>query len=280
MQELSSPRSRPQRSYRARGDRHLSGYVWERDFPKGLQDKGGESVMDFDFRLTDDEIDAFYTEVGNRLNGALPLRLKFGPDRASFSVRKQRHSKALSAKRVQIAQFMAQRVRVQYVPAVRDARIAGDIVRELVSTAVRTARQGPEFDEALAEIRRLQQPVLDSLAAAIFTRLQHLVPKNLPRRRRARAAESTPAPPPTVTVKAAQTRCTVSLSHQLDGQSPRPATRPAKRLAAYRWRRPRRLSHRRPRSMVSGRPMSPLRRWRTRSAAGRAASSCASGAAR
>jgi putative ATP-dependent endonuclease of OLD family len=177
MEELSSPRSRPQRAYRRRGGRHMDDYVWQRDFPQALQDKGGKSVMDFDFRLSEEEIEEFQREVGNRLNGALPLRIEFGTERAVFSVRKQRHSKALSAKRVEIAQFMAKRVRVRYVPAVRDARVSSDIVRELVLTAVTSTRQDPEYEEALAKIRKIQQPVLDSLADAIRTRLHQLVPE-------------------------------------------------------------------------------------------------------
>jgi hypothetical protein len=177
MEELSSSRSRPQRAYRRRGGREMTSYVWERDFPQALKERGGSSVMDFDFRLSDEEIEEFYREVGNRLNGALPLRLEFGADRTVFSVRKQRHSKALSAKRVEIAQFVARRVRVRYVPAVRDSRVSSNIVRELVVGAVSSKREDPEYVAALEKIRELQQPILDSLASAILERVQQLVPE-------------------------------------------------------------------------------------------------------
>ena len=177
MEELSSPRSRPQRAYPRRGGRELTRYVWDRDFPLSLKDKGGASVMDFDFRLSDEEIEDFYREVGNRLNGALPLRLEFGAERAVFSVRKQRHSKALSAKRVEIAEFMARRVRVRYVPAVRDSRVSSNIVRDLVLEAVGTLRSDPEYEAALEQLRKLQRPLLQSLADAIRLRVQQLVPE-------------------------------------------------------------------------------------------------------
>lgn len=177
VQELSNPRSRPQRAYRRRGGRHGEGYLWERDFPLALQERGGGSVMDFDFRLSDDEIEEFFNEVGNRLNGVLPLRLEFGPERVVFNVRKQRHSKALSAKRVEIAEFMSRRVRVRYVPAVRDSGVASRLLRELVTDAVRLTQEGPEYDKAMEQIQRLQQPLLDSLAGAIRDRLEQLVPE-------------------------------------------------------------------------------------------------------
>ena len=175
VQELSNPRARPQRAYRRRGSRHVDGYLWERDFPRALQEKGGASIMDFDFRLSEDEIEEFYSEVGNRLNGALPLRLEFGAERVAFSVRKQRHSAALSAKRVEIAEFMSRRVRVRDVPAVRDARVSSDIVRNLVAGAVKSAQRGSEYEQALEALRRLQQPVLEALAGAIRERLQQFV---------------------------------------------------------------------------------------------------------
>lgn len=107
MEELASPLARPR--VRGRRKREHGGYFWERDFPQSLQpaEPAGRSIMDFDFALTSDEIDDFYGEVGSRLNGILPLRLSFGGNRPAFSVRKQRHSRALSAKREEIAGFVA-----------------------------------------------------------------------------------------------------------------------------------------------------------------------------
>src|SRR5439155_17504317 len=139
------------------------GYVWARDFPRHLQasDPGGKTVMHFDFRLTDEEIDDFYVSVGSRLNGALPITLTFTRDSAAvFQVRKPRHAKALTAKRPEIADFLADRVEVQYVRAIRTGEGAADIVSQMLRRELRAAAmQTPELEAALTKVREIQQPV-------------------------------------------------------------------------------------------------------------------------
>ena len=98
---------------RRRGERLLGNYLWERDFPRSLQEStpNGRSVFSFDFALNESEVADFERVVGSRLNGILPVSLSFGADdSATFSVRKQRHSHALSQKRAVIARSEERRV--------------------------------------------------------------------------------------------------------------------------------------------------------------------------
>jgi putative ATP-dependent endonuclease of OLD family len=159
MGELSSPRPGVgRRAAYGRSSRMAGTYSWVRDFPRSLQaaEPTGKSTMDFDFSLTDDEVEMFHEEVGSRLNGILPLRLQFGGTRPVFSVRKQRHSTALSAKRDEIAAFVARRVQMQYIPAVRDAKAASDIMRSMLRHELAAAEHQATYQQALQTLRRLQ----------------------------------------------------------------------------------------------------------------------------
>ncbi len=185
MQELSNPTTRPR--YAAGPRRYRPGYErnedliynWERDFPQTLQSNGdGRTSLNFDFELTPEEVDEFYKEVGSRFNDSLPISLTFGRTGSpSFRVRKQgKAQQLLSTKRLEIAKFVSSRVQVQYVPAVRTGDRVTRIVKRMLTKELAAVASGPEYAKALAEVQRLQEPVLDKLAAAITARLQALLP--------------------------------------------------------------------------------------------------------
>lgn len=155
-------------------------YLWERDFPHALQEKGdGRTTMNFDFELTPAEIDEFHSEVGSRFNEALPISLSFGSSgRSSFRVRKRGPSqRALSEKRSAIAQFVASRVQLQFVPAIRTGERAASIVRRMLARELASAADDPAYAEAIQKLQELQEPVLERLASSITTQLQSFLPE-------------------------------------------------------------------------------------------------------
>jgi predicted ATPase len=180
METLSQARVRIGPRYRPRrGDRLLGNYEWDRDFPRGLQETepNGRSVFSFDFALNEEEVKDFETEVGSRLNGILPVSLSFGKDRVPlFAVRKQRASKALSAKRQLIADFLAKRVQVQYIPAARTADAALSIIDSMVRDVLQAAESDPAYRDAINKVRAVQQSLLDELAESVHTSLKQLLP--------------------------------------------------------------------------------------------------------
>jgi putative ATP-dependent endonuclease of the OLD family len=185
MQELSNPTTRPRyvagpRRYRPGYERNEDLiYNWERDFPQTLQSNGdGRTSLNFDFELTPEEVDEFYKEVGSRFNDSLPISLTFGRTGSpSFRVRKQgKAQQLLSTKRLEIAKFVSSRVQVQYVPAVRTGDRVTRIVKRMLTKELAAVATDPEYAKALSEVQRLQEPVLDKLAAAITARLQALLP--------------------------------------------------------------------------------------------------------
>ena len=172
---LRPPTARPTRSRR----RELTRYDWENDCPLNLQKKGGEqgSKITLEFELSAGDVEAFYEEVGSRLNGTLPISVLFTKEQVNVSVTKQgRGGKALSSKSRRIADFLASKIDIQYIPAVRTAQSALSIVNDLVSQELSEVESDPKYQQALADIATLQQPVLDELSQAITETMKGFLP--------------------------------------------------------------------------------------------------------
>lgn len=154
-------------------------YDWDLDYPQARQDKHseGKSRLDLEFELSDPEIAAFRREIGSALNGTLPIRIELGPKSASFSITKPGRGKAkLMAKRDSIIRFLSSRIGLAYIPAVRTAAQAEEIIERLVSRALVRAEKDPEYQNALAVIARMQKPVLDALGDELSKTLQMFLP--------------------------------------------------------------------------------------------------------
>lgn len=150
-------------------------YDWVRDFPISLQNEkeSGESVMDLEFDLSDEESQSFYGEVQSSLNGTLPIRLRFGQRGIGFQVRKQgKGGRALSQKATPIAKFIAKRLDFQSVSAIRPAAATLDIVEDLVSRELAVVEESDAYSKALNKLTELQEPVFLALSSRIQTTLQ------------------------------------------------------------------------------------------------------------
>jgi energy-coupling factor transporter ATP-binding protein EcfA2 len=169
----------PPSARRRPGGARASGlYDWERDFPQALQETNpqGTSVFNLDFELGPEEIREFETAVGSRLNGILPVQLAFGPESYTFSVRKQKVSAALTAKRREIEQFIAGHVHLEYIPATRTSEAAQEVVEGMIAREFRRLEQTPEYLEAVMSMRDLQRPILDKLQEALCGSVQQILP--------------------------------------------------------------------------------------------------------
>lgn len=154
-------------------------YDWDRDFPQSLQlsEPNGSSIFDFRFRMTDQETRTLENLTGHRLNGELPVRLRFGRSgEPEFSVPKQRSGPSLSQKKDEIRAFVAQRVAVQYIPAVRTMDAALDVVDDLVQREIDAQTETDEYAKAIQKVAELQQPIWDALAKSLQESLGQLLP--------------------------------------------------------------------------------------------------------
>jgi predicted ATPase len=154
-------------------------YLWERDFPVSLQSSlpDGESIFQFEFILDDVETLDFFRETGSHLNGTLPIRLTIGQRGAKFQVVKRGPgARALTQKRDEIVAFLSSRIHLEYVPAVRTASEATRVVTELLDRELSQLERDVDYANAVAEIERLQRPVLNALAETISTTLRDFLP--------------------------------------------------------------------------------------------------------
>lgn len=155
-------------------------YSWRHDFPMSLQESmpTGESTFNVEFKLTGQEIEEFYEEVKSTLNGTLPIRLTLGTKEPGFWITKKGPgASALSKKAEAIANFVAKRININHIPAVRTADAATDIVSGMVERELAAVEADPTYKNALAEVAKLQQPVLDRISQSIRETLKEFLPK-------------------------------------------------------------------------------------------------------
>lgn len=156
-------------------------YNWERDFPLHLQEKNlksPESSFILEYELNNAEVDEFKKIVGSRLSGTLPLRVAIGRDRdPKITVHKQGPvNKKLSAKAAEIAKFVADRIDIEYIPAIRTAESALHVVQGMVARELALLEATEEFTDAVDRIAKLQEPVLQDLSESIKKTLVQFLP--------------------------------------------------------------------------------------------------------
>jgi hypothetical protein len=160
-------------------ERYTEFYEWQRDFPVSLQAKkpDGESVFSLELQLSEQEVLEFETEVQSKLNGTLPIELSLGQKQAGFKVvKKGPGGPALSKKSEPIAQFISKRINLSYIPAVRTAKSAHEIVAELVDKELAVVESDTTYKDALKAVANIQQPVLDKISASIKDTLKEFLP--------------------------------------------------------------------------------------------------------
>ncbi len=155
-------------------------YLWERDFPIHLQSRklGNQSIFRLEFELNEEEIGEFKDIIKSSLNGTLPLEIKIGKDnQPSIRVSKNgKGAKTLNSKSSQIANFIAQKISFNYIPAIRTDKEALLEIDSMLSQELRILERDDKYQNALNEIRMLQQPILDNLAERIKETLSEFLP--------------------------------------------------------------------------------------------------------
>jgi putative ATP-dependent endonuclease of the OLD family len=154
-------------------------YEWERDFPVSLQSKHpeGESIFNLEFELTTKEISEFWDEVRSDIDGYLPVQITIGKKEPSFKIMKRGPGgKALSKKAQAIAQFIGKRFEFRYIPTVRTANIAEEVVEDMVAKELSGVEKDPAFRAALKEVSKHHAPVLERFSATITDTLRSFLP--------------------------------------------------------------------------------------------------------
>lgn len=171
-----------QRSHRGRfrnSELYQEFYAWHQDFPLALQEKepAGQTIVGLEWKLSDTEVEEFQEEVKSSINGTLPLEIYFTKGAFGFKVLKRGPGgKTLSTKVEAISHFVAKRVNLSHIPAVRTSKSAHDIVTELLERELAEAEKSDSFRKALEAVAQIQQPILDKISQSITETLKVFLP--------------------------------------------------------------------------------------------------------
>lgn len=155
-------------------------YVWERDYPIPLQERypGGESVFRLEFKLSDSERDEFWKEVKSSLNENLPIEIRLGRTDPAFRVvKKGPGAVALNSKAQRIADFIGRRVEFTYIPAVRNATAAIEVVRDMVERELVVLEQDENYRKLVQQLTEAQKPMLTAISQRIGSALKDFLPQ-------------------------------------------------------------------------------------------------------
>lgn len=172
---------RAQRQVRYRyGDGESLGYVWDRDFPIGLQSANPTSRSEFalEFELSDQELKDFREATKVNLAANLKLKLLLGREDAKLEVQLQgKAKKKLSQKLEEIARYVGERLDIQYIPAIRPSDLAVEVIGEMLSRELTQLEQDPAYQKLLADLETAQQPVLAAVGAELTKTVASFVPE-------------------------------------------------------------------------------------------------------
>lgn len=155
-------------------------FDWDRDFPVALQESQplGRSEFVLEFALTPTEREDVGRKTGANLTSNLKLNLGLGRDDVRVDVLLQGKGKRILVKSLRfLAQFISERVEVQYVPAIRPSEMAVSIVEGLLSKELAILERDPEYQECLRALETLQRPVLDRLGQELTGTVASFIPE-------------------------------------------------------------------------------------------------------
>lgn len=173
-------------TYSDREERESVAYDWVRDYPVQLQSSKPEGRSEFtlEFELTVEEQAVFKKAVKVNLSTNLRVRLTFGKEEAKLDLVLQGPAKTEFRKRPDLdvylqamAKFISERFDIQYIPAVRTARIAERVVDDLLSIELAQLNTDHEYKELLLQIERKQRPILDALQSVLTETIKGFVPE-------------------------------------------------------------------------------------------------------
>lgn len=161
-------------------------YNWERDFPIRLQSTQpeGASEVTLEFSLTPTELANFAKQTSVNLSSNLKIKVIFGPQNAKVELLLQGKAKAklkqqsLGEKSINaIALFIASSMMLKYIPAVRTATMAEQVINDMLRRRLALLESDEEFEKHVKGIERLQAPILKLLGNELQKTIASFVPE-------------------------------------------------------------------------------------------------------
>lgn len=158
-------------------------YSWDRDFPIEYQNRTGngngtKSIFKLNFQLSESETQEFVDNIKVNINGSIPITITYGKDnKPDVIVRKQgKGSKSFNDRSKAITEFVALKLQLNYIEAIRTDQSAYNVMRGLVSNELKELEEHIDYKMAVDTINRLQQEKLNGIAGQLEAPLKVFLP--------------------------------------------------------------------------------------------------------
>lgn len=154
-------------------------YTWERDYPLLLQERNpnGYSSVDLTFELAEHELQSIRDFTGIRLNSNLPIRVQINGNEAKIDIPKRgTPAFADTQNKFKIIDFVCKKIDFNFIPAIRTENDSLRVIESLIDDELSTIETSPEYIVATETIDRLQQGVLNHIAAQVVEPLKDFLP--------------------------------------------------------------------------------------------------------
>lgn len=173
MPHLPRPRSA---FWRNTQSAHQAGsrYDWLRDFPAQFRGNGRvkqASILRFNFSLDEQERSDFWRQTGARNNGSLSVEITFTEDGIYFDFPKPGGSGSYRRAGREICAFIEEHFTFLYVPAIRTADQAVEVISELITDRLASLAKNDEYMRLVSRLDALHQEHARELSQSIGERL-------------------------------------------------------------------------------------------------------------
>ncbi len=153
-------------------------YNWEQDFPIQYQQRknGLESIFKLNFRLENEELGQFHSQLGIRGNEDIPISVKIGRDNLPKIEVPKRGSSSYNRKSREITEFISTRIAINYIQAVRTETMALNALRDAIKGELSLLRDNKEYVKAQRVVYDLQQEALNRISQQLIEPLNVFLP--------------------------------------------------------------------------------------------------------
>lgn len=154
-------------------------FFWERDFPLQLRENRIKvTTFKLVFQLSEQDIIDFKSKVNSTVNGIIALNIVIGEDNVPrFKIQKGgRYGAAFNEKVNAITSFIAGKINVNYIPAIRTDDDTMNIIRNMLSDQLSTIEDDEDYISAIKIIKEKQESVLNQISIDIKLSLNEFLP--------------------------------------------------------------------------------------------------------
>lgn len=158
---------------------HLRGlYNWEFDFPLSLQhsDPDGGTLFEIEFQPSPGEAKKIASSIERSVQGLLVFDVRCGAAEWSVSAHDSAGEISLATQIRAVCRLLSQAITPQYIPSVRTAESAQDIIYGIIRTEFLALRSKKKYRNAAKAIEEIENPVIAKLSKAVTGTLNEFLP--------------------------------------------------------------------------------------------------------